>query len=142
MKYPICEVRVDNRQISIYPKKWTERRKAMIKTRKMIVMTVLVAAILMASSAAIAASGNWYRCSMDQAGIDTETGIAFVRLTMLESLSGGPTWTGSRWFISSAEAKSVMAVALTAQSSSYDVTVSIPSIVQWSEITGIFCKVK
>jgi hypothetical protein len=103
--------------------------------RKMFIIALLLSSIFVLSSVA---SAGWFAVTVNQAGIDATTGAGFVQLTYV---SGPGSWTGARWFVaSSANAKTVLAVGLSAISINSQCTVRLDSTNEWSVLTGFFMK--
>ncbi len=85
-----------------------------------------------------AASAAWYQATVSETGIDPVTGVTFVKLTCVAGCPGSG-WSTAQWYTASGEnAKAMMAVALTAISTGYKVTVSLDNVAEWSTCNGLF----
>jgi hypothetical protein len=88
----------------------------------LLVVMVLCGTFLLTS----AANAGWYRCTVNETGVDPANGIAYINLTMVDAYAGS-TWTGPRWFTATGDYKSLLAVGLSAIASNSYVTVNLVS---------------
>lgn len=108
-----------------------------MNAKKVLFVVVLLCGILLLTSAA---NAGWYRCTVNEAGVDPTNGIAYINLTMVDLYAGTGTWTGGRWFIATGDYKSLLAVGLSAIAGNSYVTVDLVSDPPdaFSVIRGLF----
>ena len=108
-----------------------------MNAKKVLFVVVLLCGILLLTSAA---NAGWYRCTVNETGVDTINGLAYINLTMVDLYAGTGTWTGGRWFIATGDYKSLLAVGLSAIAGNSYVTVDLVSDPPdaYSVIRGMF----
>jgi hypothetical protein len=108
-----------------------------MNAKKIFFVVMLLCGILLFTSAA---NAGWYRCTVNETGVDPTNGITYINLTMVDLYAGSGTWTGGRWFMATGDYKSLLAVGLSAIASNSYVTVNLASDppVAYSVIIGIF----
>lgn len=106
-----------------------------MKTIKLIMLALILGSLLLFSNPASSAD-QWSTCSIYRAGVSAISGYVYIVLT---HVSGGTAWEGARSFRVDAEhAKTVLAVALAAQSNQSNVLVQLADTAANSLIWGIY----
>ena len=106
-------------------------------SKKYLVFAMLLVGILLLTSAA---NAGWYRCTVNETGVDPGNGITYINLTMVDNYSGAASWTGGRWFSATGDYKSILAVGLSAIAGGSYVSVDLvdDTATAYSTIRGMF----
>ena len=107
-----------------------------MNVKKILTITAIVFSVFMLSSSA-ALADSWHVCTVAQAGVNALTGVVFVEVDEVSDAN----WSGTRWFtISGSDAKTVLAVALSAQSLSEQVSIQLVNTTTRSALKGLYLK--
>ena len=108
-----------------------------MNAKKLLFVVIFLCGILLLTSAA---NAGWYRCTVNETGVDPGNGIAYINLAMVDNYSGAGSWTGGRWFTATGDYKSLLAVGLSAIAGNSYVTVDLVSDPPdaYSVIRGMF----
>ena len=109
-----------------------------MNSKKILFIAMLFIGILVFTSAA---SAGWYRCTVNETGVDPGNGIAYINLTMVDNYTPpSANWTGGRWFSATGDYKSLLAVGLSAIAGGSYVTVDLvdENAAAYSTIRGMF----
>ena len=108
-----------------------------MNSKKILFIGIMLCGIFLFTSAA---NAGWYRCKVNETGVDPTNGIAYINLTMIDLYAGTGTWTGGRWFMATGDYKSLLAVGLSAIANDSYVTVNLQSDPPdaYTVILGIF----
>jgi uncharacterized protein YpmB len=106
-----------------------------MKTKKLLmIMTVFCLFIVFSASESMAQV--WAVCTVAEAGQSTTTGDVYVKLDEVSDAN----WSGEQYYVCTGTDKNaVLATALTAVSTGYQVNVKLSSYSEWSIIQSFYC---